>query len=172
MALIYITGAPGAGKSTICEELSKRGFETHDMDDPDLGGAHNKLSGERVKIPPAHARTPKWYEDHEWRVYVEALQALKMHSGKQSVFVCGVAPDDSAALPIFDKVIYLTLSDEELIKRIEARKGNDYGKNQFELDTILKRKAVLDEKHSSRDSICLSAQGSVSKVVDDILAMS
>jgi dephospho-CoA kinase len=36
MALIFITGISGAGKSTIAKELSRRGYEVYDTDEDGL----------------------------------------------------------------------------------------------------------------------------------------
>lgn len=48
MALIYITGMSGTGKSAVCQELTKRGYQAYEVDDfPDTGGS--KLVRARVK---------------------------------------------------------------------------------------------------------------------------
>ncbi len=169
MALIYITGAPGVGKSTLQKELATRGFETHDMDDPDLGGAHNIASGERVSIPPAMERVPEWFNQHEWRIAVQALEALKVKALNNDILVCGVAPSDNEVLHLFDKIIYLKLPDDRLKERLADRLDNDYGKNEFEVEQILMRKKAMDEKYQSLDVITLQASGSIGEVAEAIV---
>jgi shikimate kinase len=173
MPLVYITGAPGAGKSTIQQELSRRGYETYDLDDQLFGGAHNKTSGELVVVPPAEHRSPGWFDAHEWRVYPKAIESLKMKAQATCtvIFVCGVVASDSEILHLFDKVLYLALRDGALRNRIAARIAGDntYGKNDFELQEIIARKHTLDKRYASSAAISIEAEGSLSAVVGDLL---
>lgn len=165
MPLIYITGAPGVGKSTIQQALKAEGYEAHDIDDPMWGGAYNKQADERVAIPPAELRDPAWFDTHEWRTDLDALKQLKERAKNQQVFVCGVTPNDEPILPLFDKVYYLQLDEEALKQRLNARVGNDYGKNDFELTEILKRKKRLDELHDLNKSEMVDATQAPSEIV-------
>jgi adenylate kinase family enzyme len=170
MALIYVTGPPGAGKSALKEEFSKHGYETHDMDDADLGGAHNIATNKPVEIPEAKVRSPDWYKEHEWRVYPDAIKDLKNQPRTKDIFVCGIAPDDIKILSLFDKIFYLDISEELLKQRITGRTDNDYGKNDFELKVILERKAMLDDRYNElKSTIWISADAPVSEIADKIL---
>lgn len=168
LSLIYVTGAPGVGKTTLKAELATLGYETHDMDDPDLGGAHNKVTSKRVEIPPAETRTQQWYDEHEWRTHAPAIEELKEKAQDKEIFVCGVAPDDLKVLSLFDKVVYLDLPSELLKQRISERSGNDYGRNNFELKSILERKAMLDKRYTEFGTTKVCASGSVQEVADRI----
>lgn len=170
MALIYITGAPGAGKTTLEKELHRRGFDTHDMDDPGIGGAHNKVSGERVTIPPAAARSKEWFETHEWRTSKSAIVELKRQAEHKTILVCGVAPDDADVLPIFDKVIYLAVDESTLKERIANRKDNDYGRNDFELAEILERSRTMNTKYRSPSVLTIDGSKDLKTVADMIVA--
>ena len=169
MSFIYVTGAPGVGKSTLQKELSLRGFEVYDIDDAKLGGAHNKASGERVVIPPAKDRKPEWYDEHEWRVDQAAVNALKEQAVDRTIFICGVAPDDEAILPLFDKIFYLKLDEHSLKQRIAARVDNDYGKNANELTQILERQKRLDARYIKSNAVVVDATLPPSEIVDLIV---
>lgn len=170
MSLIYVTGAPGAGKTTLQKELSLRGYDTRDIDNSGLGGPYNKTSGEQVIIPPADQRSPEWFEAHEWRVHPDAFDKLKTEAANNDIILCGVAASDSAVLHVFDKILYLNIDDETLTGRLESRTDNDYGKNDFELLEILDRKHGLDEKYSSLDVIDIDATKSLDEVAEEIIS--
>lgn len=170
MSLIYVTGAPGAGKSTLQKALSQRGLEALDLDGSGLGGPHNKQSGARTVVPPADQRTPEWFDAHEWRIDLSAIEALSQRAQDKDVFLCGVAASDGEMLHYFSKILYLALDDKTLKERILARQGNDYGKNDFELKEILERKRKLDAKYAGLDVIEIDASRTVDEVADDIVS--
>lgn len=170
MSLIYITGAPGSGKSTLQKELISRGYDARDIDNSEFGGPYNKLSGKKVIIPPADHRSPAWFEEYEWRIHHYAFTELKAKASKTDIIICGVAASDGEILHVFDKIMYLALDDMTLTTRLKTRHDNDYGKNEFELLEILNRKHGLDEKYSSFNVITINASQSLSKVSDEILS--
>jgi shikimate kinase len=170
MALIYIIGSPGAGKTTLEKELKSRGFETHDMDDSDIGGAHNKVTGERVTIPSAKNRPKEWFDAHEWRTSKPAIEKLKLKAKRKTILLCGVASDDAEVLSIFDKVIYLNVDEETLKQRIAGRKDNDYGKNDFELAEILERRQAIDAKYKGMGVTSIDGSQEVKVIADAIVA--
>lgn len=169
MAFIYVTGAPGAGKSTLQKELQARGLEVHDIDDPDLGGTYNKRSGERVSIPPVEERAVDWFDAHEWRTSVKAITGLKHQAVNRDIIVCGVAPDDENILHLFDKVFYLRLDESALRQRLAERTDNDYGKNEVELASILERKKALDARYVSPGITIVNASQPVELIAGLIL---
>ncbi len=169
MALIYITGAPGSGKTSLQKELQSRGYETHDLDDHSLGGPYNKSTNKLVVIPPTDKRTPEWFDEHEWRIYPEAIKDLKEQAAAKDIFICGVAASDGDILPLFDKIFYLDIDDSTLKERLSSRSDNDYGQNDFEVSEIITRKHGLDSKYAGQDAIHINATQSIDKVADDIL---
>jgi gluconate kinase len=169
MALFYVTGAPGSGKTTIQKELSLRGYDARDIDNSGLGGPHNKSAGARVVIPPADQRSPEWFEAHEWRIYPDAFGRLKAEAADKDIILCGVAASDGEILHLFDVIFYLQLDDRTLQHRLASRVDNDYGKNEFESQEIIKRKHGLDAKYAALDVTTINAIEPVSKVVDEII---
>lgn len=172
MSLIYITGAPGIGKTTILKELVSRGCEAYDLDGSKLGGAHNKSSGERVTIPSAEDRSPTWFDEHEWRIDVDAVKALLEKAADKPIYICGVSEDDDKIIDLFDKIFYLKLDDETLQNRISERTDNDYGKNESELQDILDRKRKLDLRYKNSAAVIVDATKTPTTIVDYILANS
>jgi len=160
MPLIYITGAPGAGKSTTQEQLQSLGFIAYDIDNRRFGGPYNLASGLPVVIPPASEREDDWFNRHEWRINTAAIEALKVEADQnpeKPIFLCGVAPSDEEILPIFDKIIYLSLSDAQLTERLDRNGHNDYGNNESEKQQILERKAKLDARYKRLGVLTIDA---------------
>ena len=170
MSFIYVTGAPGTGKTTLQKEFDSRGYETRDIDNSNLGGPHNKSTGDRVTIPPVDQRTPEWFEAHEWRVYPHAFDVLKSEARERNIILFGVAASDGEILHVFDKIMYLNIDDTTLAGRIANREGNDFGKNDFELKDILNRKHTLDNKYSSLNVTHIDASKSLSEVSEEIIS--
>ena len=74
--LVYITGVPGSGKSTVCAELRACGYPSVDAD-AEIGTSLSRESGETLHDPPAFdARTPEFYEQHDWRHQADIVQQL------------------------------------------------------------------------------------------------
>lgn len=169
MSLIYITGAPGSGKSSLQQELENRGYETHDLDNSSLGGPHNKSTNKLVTIPPTDQRTPEWFDEHEWRIYPDAIKKLKSKASEKDIYICGVAASDGEILPLFDKIFYLDIDDETLKYRLSSRADNDYGQNDFEVSEILQRKHDLDTKFTDSNVVHIDSSQSLDKVTDDIV---
>lgn len=170
MALIYITGAPGSGKSTIQRALTEQGLECYDIDAPTFGGPHNKASGERVVIPPADQRAANWFDYHEWRIYPNAFIKLQKESRSKDVVICGVAEADTKIIHLFDKILYLKLNDELLKERLLNRTDNDYGKNSSELTEIMRRKHNLDDRYNSSNSVIIDASLTLNRLTEEILS--
>lgn len=169
MSFIYITGAPGVGKSTIQKGLELMGFEVYDLDNVRFGGPYNKATGERVTIPLAENRENDWFDRHEWRIHRAAFEELKRESLDKNIIICGVAESDGEIVNLFDKVLYLHVTDDELKKRLHTRVDNDYGKNASELAAILERKKKLDKNYVDSSAITIDASGPVDVVIHDLL---
>ncbi len=169
MALIYITGAPGVGKSTIQGALSERGLEVYDLDNAKFGGPHNKASGQQVIIPPAEERGEYWFDDHEWRIYRSALEKQREEALNKDIIICGVAESDHEIIDLFDQVIHLKIDNKILQERLSSRHNNDYGKNESELREIPYRKEHLDAKYADTNAVQINASQSLKKTILDII---
>jgi dephospho-CoA kinase len=117
-----VTGMSGTGKSAALEELRKRGFEIVDTDEPGWTEWSNEDGG------------------YVWRE--ERIAELLDREGGPAVYVSGTVSNQGRFYPRFDAVVLLSAPADVLLRRIESRSTNDYGKTADERALIL---SDLDE---------------------------
>jgi len=99
MSLIYITGIPGSGKTTIRNELRSRGFTAYGTDEDDLAHFYNIATNEPItQHVTARDRTPEWRLKHIWKVQRTAVERLYEEARTKPVFLCGVVSNDVTEL--------------------------------------------------------------------------
>jgi dephospho-CoA kinase len=172
MSLIYITGVPGSGKTTVQKELERQAFEAYDIDQPRFGGPTNLVTGEPASIPPLEERSSVWFKQHEWRVSRTAVEELKRQSEARMVYLCGTATTEHLIWDLFDKVLYLQVDEATLRTRLANRAGNDFGKSEEEVSMILERFREAQEKLKGLGVIMIDATKSLGETVDQIKHMS
>ncbi len=136
MKKIFVTGISGTGKTTISEELVKRGFQTISMDETEnLCWWINKETKEKVDWEVELNRD--FTSKHEWICDVEYLKKLLSKKDADLVFVLGCSENQDDFLDIFDKVLLLQCKPETFFKRLADRTNNDFGKHPSVQDAIL-----------------------------------
>lgn len=171
MALFFITGIAGSGKSTVTNELKARGYEAYDTDDDGFARWHNDQTG---YIHPKSSvkkedRTNEFLKIHSWIVPRSSVEELARRSDNKTIFLCGVASNEDEIRDLFKAIFELTIDDETLILRLKTRTTNDWGKQPHELEQTLTSQHNLDELYSKNNPILIDATQPVGVVVDNIL---
>ncbi|MGP4108199.1 AAA family ATPase [Virgibacillus sp. L01] len=135
MTLVFITGLSGVGKSYTLERLEEQGYKTVDTD---YGYITNIKDG-----------------DTEETVLNEEKMTRLINDNKQShLFIAGCYSNQSKFYKHFDYVVLLTAEYDEMIKRIDERTTNLYGKRLEEKEEIINSfNNVLPLLKSSSDKI-------------------
>lgn len=167
MSLVYITGISGSGKSAVCEELKRRGYDAHEGDDGLSGFYHNETGERLLRSTTSEERTPEWRKQWTWKMSRDELFKLK-NLGTQ-IFVCGVAANDKEYIDVFDKCFVLHLGKQALLDRLANRTNNDFGKSEHELQGVLDWYNSLDQWYEDIDAIKIDAEQPLDVVVDGIL---
>ena len=108
----------GTGKSTALAELGRRGFRVVDTDDPPWS---------------------EWSEDAGGYVWREDLVAdLLEEDDARTLYVSGTVSNQGRFYPRFDAVVLLSAPAEVLLRRIETRTTNDYGKTPAERALVIR----------------------------------
>ena len=112
---MLITGMSGAGKSSVVEELARRGYRAVDLDHPDWSEWRADEAGE-----------PDWV----WRE--DRVRDLLEGAGPGPLFVSGCMTHQGRFYPLLDRVVLLSAPLEVLLARVSTRTGNPYGQRPEE----------------------------------------
>jgi hypothetical protein len=152
-----VEGLSGAGKSSVYEELIRRGYMAISTDrawkfhaDPDTG-----LSG-----GPGHFDNAMWDQQ-------KAVRELERPE-PDVLFVCGSSRNRDRFLPYFTKVFNLRIDDDTMRRRLDERTNNEFGKQPEEVELML-RLNRSDEKPAG--AIDVDATQALDHVVDELLRL-
>lgn len=123
MRRVLVTGMSGAGKSRALAELSKRGFQVLDTDDPGWTVWSDVEDGY------------VWREDR-------IAELLARETGPP-LFVSGTVSNQGKFYPRFDAVVLLSAPADVLLTRLENRTTNSYGKTPEERELVLEHLAEV-----------------------------
>jgi dephospho-CoA kinase len=139
----------GTGKSTALDELSRRGFRVVDTDEP----------GWTV-----------WDEEEGGYVWREEriAELLSIDDGP-TLYVSGTVSNQGRFYPYFDAVVLLTAPAEVLLRRIDRRTTNRYGKRSDERQLILRHLAEVEPLLRSSCTHEIDTVRSVGEVVERLV---
>lgn len=159
-----IEGGSGTGKTTVCDELLKRGYQAI-HGDRQLAYRGDPLTG----APVAVAGTAV-HDHHVWRVGL--VEELASDRREHMTFFCGGLRNLWQVAELFDRIFVLEIDHETLIQRLGARPPDEWGGRGQHAE----RELIL-ERHRTRvdipqHGIPIDATVPLGQVVDDILARS
>jgi gluconate kinase len=152
-----VEGLSGAGKSSVYEELIRRGYKAISTDRAWAYHAH----------PDTHlAGGPIHHDNWMW----DSQRAVsELESPEPEVlFVCGSSRNRDHFLPYFTKIFNLRIDDDTMRRRLQERTGDDWelGAEAIALMLELNRS---DEKPAG--AIDVDATQPLNKVVDELLRL-
>jgi broad-specificity NMP kinase len=122
-----ITGMSGTGKSSLIEELQRRGYEAVDLDSP-VWSEWKAIAGEGQQVSEAQ---PEWV----WRE--DKIAALLEQPRNAPLFVSGCASNQGQFYPRLETIVLLSAPTKTILARVASRSNNHYGKSQAERESIL-----------------------------------
>lgn len=124
MRRVLVTGMSGVGKSAALAELAKRGFHVVDTDD---------------------APWSEWSDADGGYVWREDLISdLLSRDDWSALYVSGTVSNQGRFYSQFDAVVLLCAPVDVLLRRIETRTSNHYGKTAEERALIVSQVAEVE----------------------------
>lgn len=151
-----IEGVSGTGKTSICDELRRRGFHAV-HGDRELAYQGDPQTGEPVD-GLAH-------EHHIWDVAkVESLAADRTHP---VTFFCGGSRNFCRFIHLFDQGFVLEIDLDTLNRRLAARPEDEWGGRPAERALIARLHATKEDV--PKFGVIIDATAPLLQVVDEIL---
>ena len=141
----------GTGKSSALAELSRRGFDVVDTDEP---GWSEWSAAEDGYV---------WREDR--------IAELLDRERSAALYVSGTVSNQGRFYPRFDAVVLLSAPPDVLFDRIERRTTNDYGKTAAERALVLDHLASVEPQLRATCTHELDASRPLGEVVDGLVAI-
>lgn len=150
MCRMLLTGMSGTGKTTVINELRRRGFTAIDMDEP--GWSVRDAAGNQL-----------WCEQR----LRNTLDAT--HAGP--VFVSGCAENQVKFYPRFSHIVLMSAPADVIRERLLTRTNNRYGKQPEELAEVLDHLAWVGPllRRSATHEIVTTMP--VNEVVESVLSL-
>lgn len=149
MRKVLVTGMSGTGKSTALAELARRGFEVVDTD---VGGWSEWSDADGGYV---------WRED--------LIAELLARDEGPTLYVSGTVSNQGRFYSSFHAVVLLSAPADVLLRRIETRTSNDFGKDDAERAAILSDLAEVEPLLRAGCTHELDATRPVEEVVDRLI---
>lgn len=151
-----IEGLSGSGKTTVCDELRRRGHHAI-HGDRELAYQGDPETGEpRAGFTHAH---------HIWDVgKVRALAADRSHAAS---FFCGGSRNFDRFIDLFDGVFVLEIDLATLKRRLTGRPKAEWGGRAGEREFVARLHVA--KAGVPKNAIAIDATAPIARVVDDIL---
>ena len=152
-----IEGLSGTGKSSVCEELLRRGYKAIHTDrtwayhaDPATG------------LPGGPVSHETWMWDRQ-----QAVSELESPE-PEVLFVCGSSRNRDHFLPYFTRVFNLRIDDDTMRRRLEARTEDDWPLGQEGIALVL---ALNRSDQGPPEAIQVDATQPLAEVVEEVLRL-
>jgi shikimate kinase len=169
MALVFVAGIAGAGKSTVGRELRRRGFRSYDTDEDEIAQWRHTVTGVVTPLLAEAHRTPEFLAQNAWIADPDRIRELGGRGKEGFVFLCGSAANEDEVWPLFDLVVLLSIDETTMRRRLLTRTDHDFGTRAHELELLLAWRQVIDDHYVSRGAIRIDATQPLPFVVDAIL---
>ena len=125
----------------------------------------------KLPVPePADWHDPALTHGLQYTVPREAVEELRRRAGDHTVYVCGGAGDEFGFWDLLDLVVCIVVDDQTLRHRLATRTGNDYGKAQHELDSILHANRTWEATYREHGAVIVDGTKPVAEVVAEVIA--
>jgi hypothetical protein len=178
MSLVYVTGLPGMGKTSVFNEVCSRGATAYGVDEHNLADWLNKSTGnadEWPKPPPADFEPHQWYKTHNYVLSERRLRGLrdKSDSVGATVYIFGTAGGLENVRSLFSRIFALYTDDlVELKRRIDERNDVPFGKTEEEFAQIAQEVETAPNEYQRLGATILNAKEPIKVLADELINLS
>jgi thymidylate kinase len=155
-----IDGVSCAGKTTVCNELQRRGYHAI-HGDRELAYWGDPNTGELVHACAQEQRT--------WMWNLEKVSALVADHNHTATFFCGGSRNSDRFINVFDGVFVLEIDLDTLNRRLAARPADAWGGSASEGEAFARLQHATKEGLPT-NAIIIDATAPLSRIVHTILA--
>ena len=156
-----IEGVSGTGKTSVCTELQRRGYQAIH------GDRELRYQGDPKPGTPTDDRALSSLWD------IEKVKALVANQDESVTFFCGGSRNFAEFLELFDGVFVLEVDLDTCLRRIDervARDPTDWGAQPAERELIARLHQTKED--IPKNGILIDATAPLARVVDEILRLS
>ncbi|MCR8848406.1 AAA family ATPase [Rossellomorea sp. SC111] len=154
-----IEGVSCTGKTTVCNELQRRGYQAI-HGDRELAYQGDPETGEQTDTAS--------HENHIWDV--DKVKALIDNKDEPLTFFCGGSRNFSKFIDLFDGVFVLEVDTETLNRRLDERPENEFGGKKSERELIVHLHETKED--IPKNGMIIDATESIEHIVDEIVHQS
>jgi 2-phosphoglycerate kinase len=169
MALVWVTGSSGVGKSTVCAALKSRGEVAVDADYEGFSHWVDRTSGQIITDPP-YPTPGGWLRRFAWKISRAEVEALSTSMLDKTAFLCGSAENEATVWDLFDHMVCLVADNETLRDRLETRTTNEFGKHPEELAAALGWNEDVQSTYRRLGATIIDGTQTPSKAADAVLS--
>jgi hypothetical protein len=158
-----IEGVSGTGKTSVCNELQRRGYHAI-HGDRELCYRGDPKTGEPVDGAGREDDARFLHEHHIWRV--DKVEALVADQRQPISFFCGGARNFHQFVDLFDGVFVLDTDFDTLNQRLAER--GEWGASASERELVARLHASKED--IPQNAVSIDASAPLARVVDDILS--
>ena len=163
-----VEGVSGAGKTTVAEELERRG-EHVVHGDRNFAYYGDPQTGEPLGWPALDSEADRiGWGYPRWIWPVDKVRAILADRSKSQTFFCGGSRNSYQFIDLFDAVFILDADRQTLTRRLAARPDDEFGGRPLEREHVLRVQA--SGEGLPEGGIRIDSTRPVAQVVDDILS--
>lgn len=169
MPIAWITGASGAGKTSVAAELRVRGWRAFDTDsEPGLARWIDE-SGKVVDRPDQP--TVEWLSQNRWVWDPNWFEVLTSEVGGEWLVLCGNASNELDFLEWMDRVLLLEIDTHTMLRRLDDElRDNDFGTVGDTRELLVRWLPGYQKRIRSLPAEVIDATAPLNVVVDSVVS--
>jgi hypothetical protein len=153
-----IDGVSCAGKTTVCNELQRRGYHVIHGDN-ELAYWGDPKTGQPVSMG---------HHPRSWMWNIEKVKALVIDQKHAATFFCGGSRNSDRFIDLFDEIFVLEIDLYTLNKRLAARPEDEWGGSAGEGESFARSQHATKEGIPT-NAIIIDGAAPISSIADTIL---